>query len=626
MPKKQMVLLLLTHCLKYEQMPDLLTALKEDNAAVYAIRLADKEYMPTRIPAGAPKPVRDPRKVFVSHAHEDQEFAHQLADDLQKRGWRAWIAPDSIRPGEPWGQAINRGLEECGIFVLLLTPYTTSSRWVSDEAYAAMELEKRGMLRFFSLAIQDCDVPPLWNVYQHVSFVDGYADGLAVLLEALGPGSGESIGANLGGRLEIAPKEPPADRPPTRTEASTPVDARLEAPEMRLESPGEGETENAAPVPLESVPSGPAEQAGEAKEPAPEEAAAQEKAQAEKARRKVQAAAKRKATAEAKRKAQEAREAQEREVKEQEARRKKQEAKEQEAKAQEAREQMYARLQTAYQKGEWLEVIELGAELKALGGAEYRDAQNLVAQAKEQLKPPKPPVIQVVAKPEAKPPQPAPPPAKPEVKVWPKDGKEMIRIPAGEFLYGEKKQKKTLPEFWIDKTPVTNAEYARFVAETSHSAPRYWKGTTPPKDKLDHPVVEVSWQDAMGYAQWSGKRLPTAEEWEKAARGKDGREYPWGAWEPGHCNTSEAGVGDTTPVGQYSPQGDSPYSCVDMAGNVWEWTANDFVSIWLRWGEKVQRGGSWFHAAPSARCACRDFNATGCRYDYGFRCVVGSGW
>ena len=141
-------------------------------------------------------------------------------------------------------------------------------------------------------------------------------------------------------------------------------------------------------------------------------------------------------------------------------------------------------------------------------------------------------------------------------------------MPAGKFLYGDDKKEVELPQFWIAKAPVTNAQYARFVAETGREPPDHWKGKTPPQKIAGHPMTYVSWDDAVAYATWAGGRLPTEEEWEKAARGTDGREYPWGKWAEGRCNTKEAGIGGTTPVGQYSPQGDSPYGCQDCAGNV----------------------------------------------------------
>jgi len=200
----------------------------------------------------------------------------------------------------------------------------------------------------------------------------------------------------------------------------------------------------------------------------------------------------------------------------------------------------------------------------------------------------------------------------------PKDGKEMVRVPAGRFLYGDDKREVDLPEFWIDKAPVTNAEYARFVAETGHQPPQHWKGKAPPKEIADHPVVSVSWDDATAYAGWAGGRLPTEEEWEKAARGTDGREYPWGDWAQGRCNSKEAGIGGTTPVGKYSPQGDSPYGCQDCAGNVWEWTASEHEQ-----SSRVLRGGAFNTGGRSVRCASRIWNYADYRLKHGgFRVVV----
>jgi len=201
----------------------------------------------------------------------------------------------------------------------------------------------------------------------------------------------------------------------------------------------------------------------------------------------------------------------------------------------------------------------------------------------------------------------------------PKDGKEMVRVPAGKFLYGEDEKQVELPEFWIDRAPVTNAEYARFVAETGHRRPEHWKGRTPPKKIADHPVTYVTWHDATAYAKWAGGRLPTEQEWEKAARGTDGRIYPWGDEPPNErrCNFGR-NVGDTTPVGQYSPQGDSPYGCVDMAGNVWEWTASE-----SEYGGRVLCGGAFFTVDSDVRCGARAGGNPSIRdRDAGFRVVA----
>ncbi len=230
----------------------------------------------------------------------------------------------------------------------------------------------------------------------------------------------------------------------------------------------------------------------------------------------------------------------------------------------------------------------------------------------------------------------------PDRRVWDRDGKEMVRVPAGDFLYGVDKDKETLPEFWIDRTPVTNAEFDRFVRATGYrttaeqaglgcaNTGEKWEDVpgadwrhpggpgTDVQGKSDHPVVQVTWEDAAAYARWAGKRLPTEREWEKAARGTDGRDYPWGNAEPTHalCNFDKYENG-TTSVGKYSPQGDSPYGCIDMAGNIWEWTGSNHES-----GGKVLRGGGWTHPAAYLRLFLRSNHNPDDRYDTdGFRCA-----
>jgi len=198
---------------------------------------------------------------------------------------------------------------------------------------------------------------------------------------------------------------------------------------------------------------------------------------------------------------------------------------------------------------------------------------------------------------------------------------DMILIPAGDFLMGDEKQSVHVDAFYIDKVPVTNAEYAKFVEATGHPPPPDWeeRGGTYPPDRANHPVVFVNWFDAQDYAAWAGKRLLTEAEWEKAARGTDGRLYPWGDWfDKVMCNASEAGIGGTTPVGKYSPFGDSPYKVCDMAGNVWEWTATDWAP---GSSSKVQRGGSFVNRGSYARCAYRYLGVPEPRTpNVGFRC------
>jgi formylglycine-generating enzyme required for sulfatase activity len=283
---------------------------------------------------------------------------------------------------------------------------------------------------------------------------------------------------------------------------------------------------------------------------------------------------------------------------------------------------LYQRLQAAANQQDWIEVLILGGQITALQ-PRFRDVPEQLSQARAALN--KVPQPQPVS-PSPEPPRPPAQPTQSKLQqkttdrlIWEKDGKTMVRVPAGEFLYGDKKVKKSLPEFWIDKTPVTNAEYARFIAETKQNPPGHWKGKEPSKHVADHPVAHISWNEAVAYAKWAGKRLPTEEEWEKAARGVDGRKYPWGDQPPTSelCNFNR-NIGGTTPVGRYSPQGDSPYGCVDMSGNVWECTVSDYNK-----GTKVLRGGSWYYTSEEIlRAAYRNYHHPDGRYEtLGFRCV-----
>ncbi len=161
-----------------------------------------------------------------------------------------------------------------------------------------------------------------------------------------------------------------------------------------------------------------------------------------------------------------------------------------------------------------------------------------------------------------------------------------VLIPEGPFLMGSNRERTSdqnkpqhtveLPAYKIDKYPVTNAQYARFVADADYRTPLDWpEGRIPPgAEKL--PVTMVSWYDASNYCQWAGKRLPREAEWEKAARGTDGRRWPWGDHMDASRLNTYYSIGSATEVTRF-PQGASPYGVMDMAGNVSEWTADDFL-------------------------------------------------
>lgn len=196
----------------------------------------------------------------------------------------------------------------------------------------------------------------------------------------------------------------------------------------------------------------------------------------------------------------------------------------------------------------------------------------------------------------------------------------MVYIPAGIFETGEEnlKRKVYTEAFYMDATPVTNLEYQKFIKDTQYPPPPHWHHNQFPRGKGEHPIVNVSLEDAQMFAQWAGKRLPTEIEWEKAARGKDGRIYPWGnKFNPAFCNILRKKFG-TTKVKSY-PLGRSYFGLYDMAGNVWEWTITPYEKESQRF---VIKGGSWSNNETTAQCAYRTGEYYYKKYDnIGFRCV-----
>jgi serine/threonine protein kinase len=184
-------------------------------------------------------------------------------------------------------------------------------------------------------------------------------------------------------------------------------------------------------------------------------------------------------------------------------------------------------------------------------------------------------------------------------------------------------ERGTLPvgAFRLERTPVTNADFARYVAETDARPPDHWCGKTPPRGRDQHPVCGIDLEQARGYARWRGRRLPTQAEWEVGYKGKDNRRFPWGnEWRAEACLGVHSGQGETEPVGQRAV-GASSWGCLDMLGNVWEWTEPDPRLPAPEPGKAWVYGGSFRHRCDGQhppRTAVDAQNA----YDYlGFRCA-----
>jgi eukaryotic-like serine/threonine-protein kinase len=263
------------------------------------------------------------------------------------------------------------------------------------------------------------------------------------------------------------------------------------------------------------------------------------------------------------------------------------------------------------------------------------------------------------------------PPAGADHWTSPKDGMLLVRIPAGPFMMGSNRSPwdfespehtVTLDEYWIDRIPVTNALFAQFVAATGHRTQAEqvgwgyvspgqgefqtngadWRHPTGPSSSIsgmdNFPVVQVSWEDAHAYCEWAGRRLPTEAEWEKAARGEDGRLYPWGdTIDCVHANYSNGSktycTGGLTAADAY-PSGASPYGVLDMAGNSFDWVADWYQADYYKvapdrnptgpatGAKRVHRGGGWYNFNQQVQTTYRYSNPPDWTFgSVGFRCA-----
>ena len=224
-------------------------------------------------------------------------------------------------------------------------------------------------------------------------------------------------------------------------------------------------------------------------------------------------------------------------------------------------------------------------------------------------------------------------------------GIDWVKITAGDFIYQEETS-HSLPTFYMARNPVTNIRYQTFIDAGAYDVERWWKGLVCTKPETsrwpqsERPCTSVNWYEAVAFSRWLSEqlgfevRLPTEEEWERAARGRDGRTFPWGDdYKTGYANINETlennglcNLMQTTPVGAY-PQGASSEGVLYLAGNVWDWCLNKHeppheIEADTSGDPRMLRGGSWYGNPDAVRSAERNWNDLGERVDnVGFRLV-----
>ena len=600
-----------------------------------------------------------PPKFFITHSWKDIKFAKRLTDDLRKYGLEGFFDAYSIKPGDDIAGRIARGLEECDVYVPLLSPAAVASDWCELEINAAINLslerkrpdrEGKERPRIIPIVIAPCKLPTLLRGRLHIDFYQRYDDALKELLAEFG-----------------VSVHPPASIYPTHASASTPLTITPE-PSHPVPQLSATEMERLYLEAMEAFYLERYQIAADALRkiiavnPDYEDA----KAKLAETERPLKLAAMYRDAFFAF----------------------------QAERWSEAAQKFEALLQIAPGYADVTEKLAIAKNiaqlpdlyrraLKAIDAKQWQDAQTLLEQISSvdvNYRETKTLLVRVRdsalgelydlasqaidakdwerAKALLEQIQSIAPNYRetsqrlafvterfsPRKIINPQNDKEMLLVPAGEFVMGEGSDAHQvyLDAFYISRYPVTNAEYKKFVDATHHPPPAHWQNGKIPPGKENHPVVNVSWNDAVAYAQWAGARLPTEAEWEKAASWddikKEKRVYPWGKdFDASKCNTFESGIGDTTPVGKYSPQGDSFYGVADMAGNVWEWCADWYDENYYKNSpkenpkgpasgtERVLRGGSWSYRQGSARCARRFYDHPDLSFHldlFGFRVVV----
>ncbi len=592
MAKSDQIRLLLTHCHNHGERERLIGALRESRTQLFRDEFELTQPEPVSASVVSASPSRNSRQIFISHAYEDSQLAHRLANDLEQHGWQVWIAPDSIQPGEKWVAAINRGLAESGVFLLLISEQAAQSQWVNSETNIAIQWEHEAKVRFIPLQVDSrslAEIPPFWQTYQFIPFGEDYQSGFAQLLARLEERPHTPLPPisptkqSLLNRLQQIPNfawvgivivlavvivwavlrgsggdnSPTAEVQPTEAAkeivevATTPN--QLTTPAEVIETPVITATQEATATPTVKPSQTP-------NPPTP----------------------------------------------------------------------------TNPPQPATISTLDFPPNNATLGDKWARPQDNMTMVFVPNgtftmgIDPDKFPEAYSDEQ----------PPHKVTLNEFWLDQTEVTNAQFGQFVKATN----------YETTAELEGTGSIFVASTwEETANIDWQHLNGPNSDLseleNHPVVLVSWEDANAYCEWAGGSLPTEAQWEYAAQGKNDWLYPWGSGFDGsqvnfcdiNCDAEwkltsvNDGYAHTAPVGTYS--GDSWVEAQDMSGNVWEWVADWYGSYSASPAEnptgpvsgtvKVLRGGSWGSDPNFGRSDLRNYEAPDNRIDTtGFRCAI----
>ncbi|GMV33096.1 MAG: hypothetical protein AMXMBFR60_09250 [Chloroflexota bacterium] len=542
-----------------------------------------------------------PLKVFLCHAHSDKDTVKALYARLKREGVDVWLDKEKLLPGADWEFEIRKAVRESDVVIVCLSKQFNQAGFRQKEVRIALEEADNkppGEIFIIPARLEECDNLPTLTKWHWVDLFEN--DGFQRLILALRLRA-EKIGASL------------RQRGATQSRQKKDAEQREAEETAKREAAEKAERERLARAAEENTKRENAER--EAAEKAERERLARDAAENTKREN-----AKRDAAKKAERERAE-------------------------------REKAKRELAPKFKPLGWAGVagIAFVCLLLAFLGGNYllknlpsstTEAPRTMTAAPSKTKTPAPTKTFT-----PKPPTFTPTPGIGSTMISEKDGMILVYVPAGEFTMGsdtgssdeQPVHQVDLDAFWIDQTEVTNAMYAKCVEGgecTPLSSTRsYTHNPYYGNSEFDnYPVIYVNWDQANKYCSWAGRRLPTEAEWEKAARGTDGRTYPWG--EDISCGYANYGgcVGDTTAAGSY-PTGASIYGALDMAGNVWEWVsslyqpypydANDGREDLSASGSRALRGGSWSINDNYVRSADRDGNDPANSSSHvGFRCSL----